>query len=249
MQLRRVVEAAGMVDYCDFVEQKTLFGEANQRPDLIVRLPNQCEVVVDAKVSLEAYLRSVEAQTDAERQQALKEHAAQVKTHIRSLSEKAYWQRLPCSPEFVVAFLPLESLFSTALEHDPALLDFGAEKRVVIATPVTLITLLLTVAHGWRQRTLAENIDKIRDTGIELYSRLSKMNEHFVKLGDAIERTVETYNQTVGSMERNVLSSARKFRELRPASAEEMKEASEIDVTPRRIDPSKWPALTSSASQ
>ncbi len=240
MQLRRVVEAAGMLDYCDFVEQKTLFGETNQRPDLIVRLPNQCEIVVDAKVSLEAYLRSVEAQTEPERQQCLKEHAAQVKTHIRSLSDKAYWQRLPCSPEFVVAFLPLESLFSTALEQDPALLDFGAEKRVVIATPVTLITLLLTVAHGWRQRALAENIDKIRDTGIELYTRLSKMNDHFVKLGEAIGKTVETYNQTVGSMERNVLSSARKFRELRPASAEDIKEPIEIEITPRVIDSAKW---------
>lgn len=257
MQLRRVVEAAGMIDYCDFVEQKTLFGETTQRPDLIVRLPNQCEVVVDAKVSLEAYLRSVEAQTDSERQQCLKEHAAQVKTHIRSLSDKSYWQRLPCSPEFVVAFLPLESLFSTALEQDPALLDFGAEKRVVIATPVTLITLLLTVAHGWRQQTLAENIDKIRDAGIELYTRLSKMNDHFVKLGDAITKTVETYNQTVGSMERNVLTSARKFRDLRPASADDMKEAAEIDVTPRRVDSAKWQApaqpedaaLFSSASQ
>jgi DNA recombination protein RmuC len=240
MQLRRVVEAAGMLDYCDFVEQKTLFGEINQRPDLIVRLPNQCEVVVDAKVSLDAYLRSVEAQNDADRQHHLKEHAAQVKNHIRSLSDKAYWQRLPCSPEFVVAFLPLESLFSTALEYDPALLDFGAEKRVVIATPVTLITLLLTVAHGWRQRTLAENIDKIRDTGIELYTRLSKMSEHFVKLGDAIGKTVETYNQTVGSMERNVLTSARKFRELRPAGVDAMKDAIQIDVTPRRLDPAKW---------
>jgi DNA recombination protein RmuC len=240
MQLRRVVEAAGMIDYCDFVEQKTLFGETNQRPDLIVRLPNECQVVVDAKVSLEAYLRSVEAQSDAERQQCLKEHAAQVKTHIRALSEKAYWQRLPCAPEFVVAFLPLEALFSTALEHDPTLLDFGAERRVVIATPVTLIALLLTVAYGWRQRTLAENIDKIRDTGIELYTRLTKMNDHFVKLGDAIGKTVEIYNQTVGSMERNVLSSARKFRELRPAGIEDMKEPVEIDVTPRRLDTAKW---------
>ena len=240
MQLRRVVEAAGMIDYCDFVEQKTLFGETNQRPDLIVRLPNECQVVVDAKVSLEAYLRSVEAQTDTERQQCLKEHAAQVKSHIRSLSEKAYWQRLPCSPEFVVAFLPLEALFSTALEHDPTLLDFGAERRVVVATPVTLIALLLTVAYGWRQRTLAENIDKIRDTGIELYTRLTKMNDHFVKLGDAIAKTVETYNQTVGSMERNVLSSARKFRELRPAGIEELKESVEIEITPRRLDAVKW---------
>jgi DNA recombination protein RmuC len=240
MQLRRVVEAAGMLDYCDFAEQKTLFGETNQRPDLIVRLPNECEVVVDAKVSLEAYLRSVEAQTDAERQQCLKEHAAQLKTHIRSLSEKAYWQRLSCSPEFVVVFLPLESLFSAALEHDSGLLDFGAEKRVLIATPVTLITLLLTVAHGWRQRTLAENIDKIRDTGVELYTRLSKMNEHFLRLGDAIEKTVKTYNETVGSMEKNVLSSARKFRELRPASVDDFSESAEVDVTPRRLDASKW---------
>jgi DNA recombination protein RmuC len=248
MQLRRVVEAAGMVEYCDFTEQKTLFGETNQRPDLIVRLPNECQVVVDAKVSLDAYLKSVEAQTDSERQQFLKEHASQVKNHIRSLSDKSYWQRLPCSPEFVVAFLPLESLFSAALEQDPALLDFGAEKRVLIATPVTLITLLLTVAHGWRQRTLAENIDKIRDAGVELYTRLSKMNEHFVKLGEAIGRTVETYNSTVGSMERNVLSSARKFRELRPASADEMKEAMEIEITPRRLDAGKWQGLSESAS-
>jgi DNA recombination protein RmuC len=155
----------------------------------------------------------------------------------------------------VVAFLPLESLFSTALEQDPALLDFGAERRVLIATPVTLITLLLTVAHGWRQRTLADNIDKIRNAGIELYTRLSKMNDHFVKLGDAIEKTVETYNQTVGSMERNVLSSARRFRDLRPASAEEMKEALEIDVVPRRLDSAKWqpsedsPQLVNSASR
>jgi DNA recombination protein RmuC len=240
MQLRRVVEAAGMIDYCDFIEQKTLFGETNQRPDLIVRLPNECQVVVDAKVSLEAYLRSVEAQNDGERQQCLKEHAAQVRNHIRALSDKSYWQRLPCSPEFVVAFLPLEALFSTALEYDPTLLDFGAERRVVIATPVTLIALLLTVAYGWRQRTLAENIDKIRDTGIELYTRLTKMNDHFVKLGDAISKTVETYNQTVGSMERNVLSSARKFRELRPAGVEDMKEAVEIDISPRRLDAAKW---------
>ena len=240
MQLRRVVEATGMVEYCDFAEQKTLFGETNQRPDLIVSLPNQCQVVVDAKVSLEAYLRSIEAQSDAERQQCLKEHAVQLKNHIRSLSDKAYWQRLSCSPEFVVAFLPLESLFSAALEQDPGLLDFGAEKRVLVATPVTLITLLLTIAHGWRQRALAENIDKIRDAGIELYTRLLKMNDHFVKLGEAIGKTVETYNSTVGSMERNVLSSARKFRELRPASADEMKEPIEIEVSPRRLDAPKW---------
>ncbi len=243
MQLRRVVELAGMLEYCDFAEQKTLFGETNQRPDLIVRLPNQCQVVVDAKVSLEAYLRAVEAQDDAERLRNLADHARQVRTHVKSLGEKAYWDRLACSPEFVVAFLPLESLFSAALDHDPALLDFGVERRVLIATPVTLISLLLTVAHGWRQQVLAENIDKIRETGLELYGRLLKMSDHFTKLGDAIEKTVETYNQTVGSLERNVLTSARRFKELRPANADQLEEVAIIDATPRRLDGSKWPVL------
>jgi DNA recombination protein RmuC len=243
MQLRRVVELAGMLDYCDFAEQKTLFGETNQRPDLIIRLPNQCQVVVDAKVSLEAYLRAIESQDDAERSRYLKDHASQVRTHVRSLGEKAYWQRLTCSPEFVIAFLPLESLFGAALENDPTLLDFGVERRVMIATPVSLISLLLVIAHGWRQQALAENIDKIRTTGLDLYSRLLTMSDHFIKLGDAIERTVATYNQTVGSLERNVLPSARKFKDLRPAGAEQLEELSEVESGPRSLDPSKWQLL------
>jgi DNA recombination protein RmuC len=243
MQLRRVVELAGMLEYCDFAEQKTLFGDANQRPDLIIRLPNQCQVVVDAKVSLEAYLRAIEAQEDVERSSCLRDHARQVRLHVKSLGEKAYWQRLSCSPEFVVAFLPLESLFSAALENDPTLLDYGVGHRVMIATPVTLISLLLVIAHGWRQQALAENIDKIRTTGLELYTRLLTMGDHFVKLGDAIEKTVSTYNQTVGSLERNVLSSARKFRELRPAGAEQLDEVNVIESGPRTLDASKWQLL------
>jgi len=243
MQLRRVVELAGMLEYCDFAEQKTLFGETNQRPDLIVHLPNQCMVVVDAKVSLEAYLRAIEAEHEPDRIRHLKDHSNQVRTHIRSLGEKAYWERLAGSPEFVVAFLPLESLFSAALEHDPTLLDYGVERRVVIATPVTLITLLLTVSHGWRQQTVMENLDKIRDTGQELYTRLLTMSQHFSRLGDAIGKTVETYNQTVGSLEKNVLTSARKFKELRPANAEQLEEIAEIETTPRRLDNGKWPRL------
>jgi DNA recombination protein RmuC len=247
MQLRRVVELAGMLEYCDFFEQKTLFGETNQRPDLIVHLPNQCMVVVDAKVSLEAYLRGIEAEQEPERLRHLKDHASQVKTHIRSLGEKAYWERLPGSPEFVVAFLPLESMFSAALEHDPALLDYGVERRVVIATPVTLITLLLTVAHGWRQQTVMENLDKIRDTGQELYTRLLTMSQHFSKLGDAIGKTVETYNQTVGSLEKNVLTSARKFKDLRPANAGQLEEVVAIETTPRVLDGAKWLPKTGTA--
>lgn len=243
MQLRRVVELAGMLEYCDFSEQKTLFGDTNQRPDLIVRLPNECQVVVDAKVSLEAYLRAAEAQNDADRARNLVEHARQVRTHVKSLGEKAYWERLTCSPEFVVAFLPLESLFSAALENDPTLLDYAAERRVVIASPITLITLLLTVAHGWRERSTAENLEKIRATGQELYGRLLTMSQHFSRLGDAIEKTVSAYNQTVGSLERNVLPSARKFRELRPANAEQINEPEPLDAAPRALDSSKWKVL------
>lgn len=245
MQLRRVVELAGMLEYCDFAEQQTLFGETNQRPDLIVRLPNQCQVAVDSKVSLEAYLRAIEAQDDGERLVHMKAHANQVKTHVKSLADKAYWQRVECSPEFVVAFLPLESLFSAALDQDPELLNFGVEKRVLIATPTTLISLLLTVAHGWRQRALAENIDKIRDTGIELYTRLLKMSENFSKLGNAIERSVEMYNSTVGSLEKNVLPSARKFEDLRPATSDQIEQLSEVDVVPRQLHASKWEVVRS----
>lgn len=243
MQLRRVVELAGMLEYSDFAEQKTLFGDTNQRPDLIVRLPNNCHVVVDSKVSLEAYLRAMDAENEVDRLRHLKEHANQVRTHVKSLGEKAYWQRLTCSPEFVIAFLPLESLYSAALEQDPALMDFGVEKRVLIATPGTLITLLLTISHGWRQQSIAENLEQIRTTGQELYTRLLTMANHFSRLGSAIEKTVETYNQTVGSLERNVLPSARKFNELRPANAGQLEEASAVENTPRHLDPSKWRLL------
>jgi len=249
VQLRRVVEMAGMLEHCDFAEQKTLFGETNQRPDLIVRLPNKCMVVVDAKVSLEAYLRAIEADNEADRARHLKDHASQVRTHIKALGEKSYWQRLPGSPEFVVAFLPLESLFSAALEYDPTLLDYGMERRVVIATPVTLITLLLTVSHGWRQQMVMENLDKIRDTGTELYTRLLTMSQHFSKLGDAITKTVDTYNQTVGSLEKNVLTSARKFKDLRPANAGQLEEVAAVENTPRALDAGKWPLLEAAANR
>jgi DNA recombination protein RmuC len=240
MQLRRVVELAGMLEYCDFSEQKTLFGETNQRPDLTVRLPNECQVIVDAKVSLEAYLKAAETQDEAERRKYLVDHARQVRTHLKSLGEKAYWERLPRSPEFVVAFLPLESLFSAALEQDPTLIDFGVEKKVLLATPLTLISLLLTVAHGWRQHALAENAERIRETGIELYRRLSTMHAHFGRLGDAIEKSVSAYNETLGSLEKKVLPQARRFQELRPANTDVIATRAEIEAATRKPDPAKW---------
>lgn len=240
MQLRRVVELAGMLEYCDFSEQKTLFGETNQRPDLTVRLPNECQVIVDAKVSLEAYLKAAETHDEGERRKYLVDHARQVRTHVKSLGEKAYWERLPCSPEFVVAFLPLESLFSAALEHDPTLIDFGVEKKVLLATPLTLISLLLTVAHGWRQHALAENAERIRETGIELYRRLSTMHSHFGRLGDTIEKTVSAYNDTLGSLEKKVLPQARRFQELRPANTDVIVSREEVEAATRKPDPAKW---------
>lgn len=240
LQLRRVVEMAGMLEYCDFAEQETLFGERNQRPDLIVRLPNECRVIIDSKVSLEAYLRAIEAEDETERQRHLLDHARQVKTHVKALGEKSYWERLPCSPDFVIAFLPLESLFSAALDAEPALLDFGVERRVILATPSTLIALLLTVAHGWRQQDLAENVEKIRDTGKELYNRLVTMYEHFTKLGTAIEKTVSAYNDASSSLEKRVLPAGRRLKELQPGSSQELEEIGAIETTPRVLDPGKW---------
>jgi DNA recombination protein RmuC len=206
-------------------------------------MPNNCTVVVDSKVSLDAYLRAMEAEFEPERLRHLRDHASQVRTHVKALGEKAYWQRFPTSPEFVIAFLPLESLYSAALEQDPALMDFGIEKRVLIATPGTLITLLLTISHGWRQHAIAENLDRIRSTGQELYTRLLTMAQHFSKLGSAIGKTVETYNQTVGSLERNVLTSARKFTELGPVNADQLAEIDELESAPRLLDASKWRML------
>lgn len=235
VQLRRVVELAGMLEYCDFAEQETLFGERRQRPDLIVRLPNGCQVVVDSKVSLEAYLRSVEAEDEGARARHLADHARQVRTHIKSLSEKAYWQQLPCSPEFVVAFLPLESLFSAALESDGELLAFGAQNRVVIASPITLITLLLTVAHGWHQQKLADDLKSVAQTGAELYERLLGLGENFGKLGDAIEKTVAVYNSTAHSLEHRVLVSARRLKSLHSATVADIAPVKEIELGPRSL--------------
>ncbi len=235
MQLRRVVELAGMLEHCDFAEQQTLFGERRQRPDLVVHLPNGCEVVVDSKVSLEAYLRAVESDNESARLAHLADHARQVRAHVKALSEKAYWQQLPCSPEFVVAFLPLEALFSAALEHDPELLAFAAGNRVVIASPITLITLLLTVAHGWHQQKIADELKSVAETGAELYERLLTMSESFAKLGDVIEKTVTTYNATLHSLERRVFVSARKLKTFHSATAGEIEQIRELELVPRAI--------------
>ncbi|MCX7337965.1 MAG: DNA recombination protein RmuC [Alphaproteobacteria bacterium] len=211
MQLKRVVEMAGMISHCDFIEQSSS-EDGRFRPDMIVRLPGSKQIIVDSKTPLAAYLESIESTTDAQRLEYLDAHARQVRSHIRILSGRAYWEQFSPTPEFVVMFLPGEAFFSAALERDPSLIEYGVKERVILATPTTLIALLRAVAFGWRQESLADNAKAISDLGRELYKRLSDMNSHVGRLGRHIHQVVDSYNSTVGTLERRVMVSARKLQ-------------------------------------
>jgi DNA recombination protein RmuC len=238
LQLKRVVELAGMIEHCDFTEQQTIQGDDDGRirPDVIVRLPGGKRIVIDAKAPLDAYLRALEAPDEAARQTLLGEHARQVRSHIAQLSAKSYFDKVASTPEFVVMFLPGEMFFSAALEQDPSLIECGVEKRVIPASPTTLIALLRAVAYGWQQEAMEENARKISDLGRNLYESVRTLGDRFQTLGTRLKSSLEAYNEAVGSLEGNVLIKARKFKELHAANGgDEIKALEPIDRVPRML--------------
>jgi DNA recombination protein RmuC len=234
MQLRRVVELAGMLPYCDFVEQPSLLGDlGRQRPDLTVKLPGGKTIVIDAKVPLEAYLDATDTQDDAIRDRRMLDHARQVREHMTKLGAKSYWETVQPSPEFVVMFLPGEAFFQSALQHDPELIDYGVRCRVFPASPITLIALLQVVAQGWRHERLAQNAEEIQALGKDLYARVSKMTDYLDTLRTRLDSTVRAFNDVVGSYETRVLVSARKFKELGATAGNEIEPLQPVDTIPR----------------
>lgn len=236
IQLRRVVEIAGMLSYCDFAEQETIQGESGRmRPDLVVKLPGAKSVVVDAKTPLQAFLEAFETSDDDTRRACLANHARQVRDHMKTLSGKNYWEQFEATPEFVVMFLPGETFFSAALEQDPGLIEQGVLQRVIPASPTTLIALLKAVAYGWNQEKLARNAHEISVLGKELHDRLRKLAAHITAVGNNLDRAVESYNQAIGSLENRVLVSARKFADLGASVAEDIPQLEPIETTARAL--------------
>jgi DNA recombination protein RmuC len=237
LSLKRTAELAGMASYCDFYEQVSVNTETGRlRPDMMIRLPNGREIVVDAKAPVDAYLNAISASSEEERQKGLTSYVNQVRAHMNALGAKSYWEQFPKSPEIVVMFLPGESFFSAALEHDPALIEDSSLKKVILATPTTFIALLKAIAYGWQQEQMTKNAQQISMLGKELYERISTLAGHFEDIGNAIEKAVSAYNRAVGSLESRVLPSIRRFRELGATGAEEIPVLEQIDQKPRGLD-------------
>lgn len=237
LQLRRVVEMAGMLEHCDFIEQASVEGEEGRlRPDMVVRLPGGRNIVVDAKTPLTAYLEAAESEDDVLRKQRLVEHARQVRDHMTRLGRKSYQEQFDPTPELVVLFLPGEMFFSAALEQDPELIEFGVGEKVIPATPTTLIAMLRAIAYGWKQEALARNAQEICELGRELHERISVMAGHWGKVGKNLGDAVGAYNKAVASLESRVLVSARRFKELEAVpDGREIVEIDQVEVLPRAL--------------
>ncbi|HTE41005.1 MAG TPA: DNA recombination protein RmuC [Steroidobacteraceae bacterium] len=237
LQLKRVVEMAGMLDYCDFLEQENRTTEDGRlRPDMIVKLPGGRNIVVDAKAPVSAYLDALESADEATQRLRLAQHAQQVRSHITTLGRKAYWEQFSPSPEFVVMFLPGEVFFSAALQEDPSIIECGVSEKVIVASPTTLIALLRAVAYGWRQEALAQNAKEVAELGRQLYERIVKLGEHWSNVGDKLGKAVDAYNSATTTLESRVLVSARKLRELKAAPEDvEIDLIEQVDRVPKAL--------------
>lgn len=237
MTLKRLAELAGMVEYCDFFEQEQVRTEEGQalRPDMIVRMPDGRDIVVDAKTPLDAYLSAMEAVSDEDKQKALQRHARKVRERVRELATKAYWQQFKNTPDFVVLFIPGDQFLSAALDQDRKLLEDAMAEKVILATPTSFIALLRAVAYGWRQQALAENAEKIRKVGEELYGRLGTFADYLGKLGRSLDSSVGHFNKAIGSFDSRILPSARKFTEMGIHARKELEEAQPIEKSVRSL--------------
>ncbi len=237
MTLKRLVELAGMVEHCDFYQQESVnTGDGTQRPDMIVRLPDQREIVIDVKTPLDAYLSAMEAPDDNHRRAALERHARKVRERVRELAAKSYWDQFKNAPDFVVLFIPGDQFLSAALDIDPALLEDALRQKIIMATPTSLVALLRAVAYGWRQQAVAENAERIRELGEDLYKRIGTFTEHLARLGRQLEGGVDSYNKAVGSLERQLLPGARKFVELGINPRKELDTPGPIEVPLRKLE-------------
>jgi DNA recombination protein RmuC len=236
LTLRRAVELSGMSPHCDFVEQQSVDTEEGRlRPDLVVHLPGGTQIVIDAKVPLHAFLTALSAQSDAEHRAAMVQHAALVRDHITRLSAKEYWKQFEPTPEFVVLFVPGESFFSAALEQDRTLIEDAIDKKVVLASPTTLIALLRAIAYGWKQQLVAENAERIKDLGKQLYDRMVTFAEHLQEVAKGLERANKAYNSAVASFDNRLMPSVRKFKEMGVGSSAEVPELEPIETSPRPL--------------
>ncbi len=245
MTLKRLAELAGMVEYCDFFEQETTQGEGgNLRPDMVVRMPDGREIVVDVKTPLDGYLSAVEAPDDGVRTWHLERHARKVRERVRELASRNYWAQFKHSPDFVVMFIPGDQFLSAALDIDRDLLEYALGQKVILATPTSFVALLRAVAYGWRQQSLAENAEKIRDVGEDLYQRLCNFTEHLSKLGKNLGSSLDHYNRAVGSFERQVMPGARKFTEMGISSRKELHDLDQIEKGVRQVASAPAPLST-----